>query len=97
MAQVQGTGAVVAASANAIFNRDITVGATGDDVKSLQVYLNGHGHMVASMGAGAPGSETMTFGGATKAALMKFQTSVGITPATGYFGPKTRAYIAAHP
>ncbi len=33
------------------------------------------------------------FGGLTRAALAEFQKSVGITPASGYFGAKTRAYI----
>jgi hypothetical protein len=79
------------------FARDLDMGATGDDVHGLQVYLNTHGFQVASTGPGAPGSETSLFGGLTKAALAKFQASVGITPAVGYFGPLTRAYVQAHP
>lgn len=79
------------------FAKDLQIGSTGADAKSLQMYLNGHGYMVASSGAGSPGNETMKFGGATKAALIKFQKAVGISPASGYFGPKTRAYVAAHP
>ena len=31
------------------------------------------------------------FGNLTKAAVAAYQTSVGITPAVGYFGPITRA------
>ena len=64
---------------------------SGADVKALQVYLNTHGYVIASSGAGSPGNETTKFGGATKAALIKFQKANGITPAAGYFGPKTRA------
>ena len=79
------------------FTRDLQVGSTGNDAKSLQMYLNSHGFPVASSGAGSPGNETTKFGGLTKAALAKWQKSVGISPAVGYFGPKTRAYIAAHP
>lgn len=85
------------ANANASFKRNLAVGATGTDVKSLQVYLNAHGFPVAASGAGSPGNETTKFGKATKVALAKWQASVGISPASGNFGAKTRAYIAAHP
>lgn len=97
MAKANGTGAVAAASGNAVFNRDLDAGATGADVKSLQVYLNAHGFAVAATGAGSVGNETMLFGPATKAALAKFQAAKGIMPAAGFFGPKTRAYITANP
>jgi len=81
-----GTGAAVSA-----FVRNLELGMSGADVKALQVYLNTHGYVIASSGAGSPGNETTKFGGATKAALIKFQKANGITPAAGYFGPKTRA------
>ncbi len=93
-AQLKGMGG---ASAAASFKRDLQIGASGSDAKALQVYLNAHGFTVSSSGAGAPGKETTKFGTATKAALIKFQKAKGITPAAGYFGAKTRAYIAAHP
>ncbi|MEQ1845058.1 MAG: peptidoglycan-binding protein [Nitrospira sp.] len=48
---------------------------------------------VASVGAGSPGFETSTFGPATKAAVMKFQTKYGISPAAGYVGAITRAKL----
>ena len=35
------------------------------------------------------------FGGLTKAAVMKYQTANGITPVSGYVGPKTRASLNA--
>lgn len=80
------------------FSRNLEVGSTGAEVKALQVYLNTHGYTVASSGAaGSPGNETTRFGAATRAALIKLQKAAGITPAAGYFGPKTRAYINAHP
>ena len=85
------------ANANASFERDLQLGSTGEDARALQVWLNAHGYAVALSGAGSSGNETAKFGGLTKAALAKFQASVGISPAAGYFGPKTRAYIAAHP
>lgn len=73
--------------------RNLDVGSTGDDVKSLQVFLNGQGFMLVSSGAGSPGSETSRFGGLTRAALAKFQKANNITPSVGYFGAKTRAKI----
>ncbi|MDO8481629.1 MAG: peptidoglycan-binding domain-containing protein [bacterium] len=89
--------AYINANANASFKRDLQTGSTGDDVRALQAYLNSHGFTVSPSGAGSPGNETSRFGGLTRAALAKLQASVGITPAAGYLGPKTRAYIAANP
>lgn len=93
-AQLGLTGTVSAGSTG--FTRNLTVGSTGADVMALQQWLNAHGFTVAVSGAGSAGHETMTFGGATQAALAKYQASVGITPPAGYFGAKTRAYLAAH-
>jgi hypothetical protein len=77
------------------FTRDLAVGSTGADVKALQIYLNAHGFLVAKSGPGSPGNETTKFGAATKAALAKWQVSVGVSPTSGYFGPKSRALISA--
>ena len=82
------TGTVTAA-----FARNLELGMTGADVKALQQWLNANGYRVAGSGYGSPGNETTRFGGATKAALIKFQKANGITPAVGYFGPKTRAAV----
>jgi len=84
------------APVSAAFSSDLTIGSNSLDVKALQVWLNSHGFTVSASGAGSMGNETTTFGGLTKAALAKFQASVGISPAAGYFGAKTRAYLAAH-
>jgi len=75
------------------FARDMEVGSVGNDVKALQVFLNTHGFYVASSGPGSSGSETTMFGSLTKMALAKYQKANGITPAEGYFGPKTRKFI----
>lgn len=78
------------------FTRNLTVGSTGSDVMALQQYLNRKGYEVAASGPGSVGMETSRFGPATKAALAKFQAAVSISPASGYFGAKTRAYVNAN-
>lgn len=87
----------VQAAATASFARNLQSGSKGADVKALQQWLNTHGYVIAATGAGSPGNEATNFGALTKKALAKFQASVGISPASGNFGPKTRAYIASHP
>jgi len=72
------------------FKENLTTGSLGEEVKALQEYLNAHGYTVASSGPGSAGNETTRFGAATKAAVIKYQKAKGITPAVGYFGPKTR-------
>lgn len=81
-------------AAVATFARNLQVGGKGDDVMALQVFLNAHGFLIATSGPGSKGNETTTFGPKTKAALAKFQKANGISPAHGYFGPKTRALIS---
>ncbi|MBK5961297.1 hypothetical protein CCR97_24270 [Rhodoplanes elegans] len=77
------------------FTRDLEHNATGEDVRALQQFLNAAGFTVAASGNGSPGNETTTFGPATRRALAKFQAANGIAPASGFFGPKTRAFINA--
>ena len=78
---------------NTKFTRDLTIGSEGEDVRSLQIYLNSHGFPVSISGAGSVGSETTTFGPKTAQALSRFQAANGISPAVGYFGPMTRAVV----
>ena len=91
--QAQLTTAPAVSSFN--FTKDLTLGSKGADVKELQKFLNAKGYAVAASGAGSTGNETTTFGSLTKAALAKYQAAVGISPAVGYFGPKSRAYVAS--
>lgn len=79
-----------------VWTRDLTDGSTGADVMALQKFLNmSAATQIAATGAGSPGLETSYFGPATRAAVVKFQTANGITPAAGYVGPITRTAIAA--
>jgi hypothetical protein len=79
------------------FASSMTLGSTGTQVKELQMFLNSCPDTALAVSAGAAGSagfETMTFGPATKAAVMKYQTKVGASPVAGYFGSITRAKAA---
>lgn len=67
---------------------DLTLGSKGADVTALQQFLVSKGFLTMPAGASYG-----TFGPLTKAALAAFQASAGISPAAGYFGPKTRAYM----
>jgi hypothetical protein len=88
------TGGTAACSVS--WTQDLQQGSTGSAVKSLQQILNmWPDTMVAASGAGSPGNETTTFGPATKAAVIKFQTKYNVTPIAGYFGPKSRAQLAS--
>lgn len=74
---------------------------THPDIKSLQIFLNNHGFVVATSGPGSLGNETNYFGSKTKAALIKFQESyadeilkpVALLKGTGNFYSLTRAKI----
>ena len=87
----------LAPSGGGTFNRDLTMGSQGEDVRRLQVYLNTKGFPVSAIGPGSRGSETTTFGALTRAALARFQAANSIFPSVGYFGPKTRGYVNARP
>ena len=88
------TPATSGASATLLASGDLTLGSKGAAVKELQMFLNANGAQVAASGAGSSGSETMTFGSLTKAALAKWQAANGVSPAAGYFGAKTRAKMS---
>ncbi|MEO5635025.1 MAG: peptidoglycan-binding domain-containing protein, partial [Candidatus Paceibacterota bacterium] len=67
----------------------LKLGNTGIQVKCLQQYLNSHNFTVSPTGAGSPGNETTYFGLKTKASVILFQKSKGLTP-DGIVGPITR-------
>ena len=77
------TGGTPSAPSSTAFTRDLTVGSKGADVTALQDALKAGGYMSASA--------TGYFGALTKAGVIAWQTAKGVTPAAGYFGPKSRA------
>jgi hypothetical protein len=70
--------------------RDLQKGNLGDDVKRLQLLLIAQNTGIAAQ-ALAKVTATGTFAQYTCAALIEYQKAHGIIPATGYFGPRTRA------
>jgi peptidoglycan hydrolase-like protein with peptidoglycan-binding domain len=87
--------AVVVGSASAAYMHTTTLkqGSVSSQVWSLQQTLNMTSCKVAVSGAGAPGFETSSFGPKTKAAVMCFQASNGLT-ADGVVGPMTGSKLA---
>lgn len=83
-----------ASAATCSFTADLQVGSVSEEVRCLQQYLNGEGFVVAATGVGSKGSETNQFQTGTKAAVIKWQTANSL-PATGFFGPASRAKYAS--
>jgi len=73
--------AVGGSASSYAYNSNLTVGSTGADVTALQNQLG-------------ISPATGYFGAITKAAVVKWQASVGL-PSTGYFGPLSRAKLNA--
>ena len=86
------SGQAPSGSASYTFTTSHKLYDTGSDILKLQQYLNTHGFTIATTGVGSPGHETNYFGAATFKALKKFQVAHGL-PASGYFGPLTRAVM----
>jgi peptidoglycan hydrolase-like protein with peptidoglycan-binding domain len=96
LASIPATVAPIESAGGPLPAGDLDIGSSGAAVVSLQNYLIQAASGAAATrlaGAGATGN----FGTITEAALVEFQTAVGISPAAGYYGPITRAFIAAHP
>ena len=64
----------------------------GADVRALQQYLIDQNTGAAAQALAQNGASGH-FGALTQAALIEFQVEKGISPASGYFGPKTRAVM----
>jgi len=73
------------------------LGMRGEEVRTLQKFLNQNNVTNIKEGAGSKGKETDYFGAKTYNAIIRFQnmfkkdilTPVGLTSATGYWGPST--------
>jgi peptidoglycan hydrolase-like protein with peptidoglycan-binding domain len=76
-------------------SRDLYLGMSGEDVRTLQTILNAQGFTVATTGSGSSGNETTYFGPATKAAVIRFQIAHDISPTAGYVGPLTRTALSS--
>jgi murein L,D-transpeptidase YcbB/YkuD len=76
------------------FSRNLSYGMKGNDVTTLQNFLNTQASGPAATKLKAQGT-TKTFGILTFNALKEFQKKAGIVPASGFFGPKTRLYVNA--
>ncbi len=80
-----------------VFKRTLTIGAQGEDVRQLQIFLNKQGFLVARAGVGSKGKESTYFGRATFLAVKAFQEKYRadiLTPSrlkngTGVVGPAT--------
>ncbi len=72
---------------------DLEIGVSDPGVRALQQFLNKGGYTVAETGPGSVGNESDYFGPATHRALIAFQQARGITPASGYYGPRTRTVM----
>ena len=96
LASIPATVAPTTNAGGALPMGDLDIGSSGALVVALQEYLIQAASGAAATrlaGAGATGN----FGTITEAALVEFQITVGISPSSGYYGPITRAFIAAHP
>lgn len=76
--------ALTSAAPQATFNRGLSVGSTGDEVKNLQTRLLGEGFF--------KGEVTGYFGPITQKAVKAFQAKYGISQ-LGIVGPATRAQL----
>ena len=92
-AQIGGTTTTTTGGTNgatSMFDKDLTVGSTGSNVVDLQRWLVNNEYLTMPVGVSYG-----YFGSLTRAAVAKFQVANGITPAVGYFGPKTMGVLNA--
>lgn len=83
---------VPASGVVAAFPGDLTIGSRGSAVVALQNFLIARNTGPAARALAAAGA-TGNFGTITRSALIEYQKAVGITPADGYYGPLTQAYV----
>lgn len=79
---------LAAQTSSHIFNTNLGVGKSGSEVTFMQKYLVAKGYLTIPSGVSYG-----YFGTLTKNALIKFQKANRISPASGFFGPLTRAFV----
>jgi peptidoglycan hydrolase-like protein with peptidoglycan-binding domain len=79
-------GIVRASASTSVFTRTLHKGERGADVKTLQTWLSDVGDSVPATGY---------FGSMTKAAVMQFQTAMGLSPVTGVVGRMTASTLVS--
>lgn len=72
-------------SPNILVNQDMTLGSTGQGVVVLQGLMSELGYL--DVPAGIPFGY---YGSLTKNAVARYQASISVSPAIGYFGPVTK-------
>ncbi|MDO8575210.1 MAG: peptidoglycan-binding domain-containing protein [bacterium] len=77
-----------------VFERNLGLGSTGDNVVALQTWLINQGYDIPAISSGR--TPKGYYGVTTMSAVTRFQTGSGLAPANGYFGPASRAYANAH-
>jgi len=78
----------VSAASSYTFAKYLTVGSSGADVSALQSFLVSGGYLTMPAGVSMG-----YFGQLTKAAVIAYQTAVGIVPQSGFVGPLTIAKL----
>src|SRR3989344_6356662 len=90
LALILGSAASAQAVSGYTFANYLTVGSTGADVSALQQWLIDNSFDIPAITSGAAAKGY--FGQQTKAAVVKYQASVGL-PNTGFVGPLTVAKL----
>ena len=90
LALILGSAASAQAVSGYTFANYLTVGSTGADVSALQQWLIDNSFDIPAITSGA--AQKGYFGQQTKAAVVKYQASVGL-PNTGFVGPLTIAKL----
>ncbi len=82
-------GSTASVSSAPSITKSLTIGSKGDEVTALQKYLEDEGLLVMPAGV-----DYGYFGALTKKSVIAWQKANDVSPASGYFGPLSRAKLA---